>query len=113
MKRILSQIFAIDSRSLGLARLFLGYLLLSDAFTKLIYAKEFFTDDGIFPRAAYVQDYLRGWYFSFHLASGELWFQVFLIVLGMVASFLFMVGYRWRLAALFHLFCFALCRIGT
>lgn len=97
MSRLVDR-FGFDSRSVGLFRWLLGLCLVLDGFNKLWQANEFFTDWGIMPRSPWISDFMNTWKFSFHLASGELWFQVLLIGLGIVLSAAFMIGYRWRVA---------------
>ena len=95
-----SRILAVDTRSLALFRIALGLLFLLDSAQKAFLARELFTDWGIFPRAYWIEHYLGAHKFSFHLASGEAWFQYLLLGLQALAALAFTLGWRARLANL-------------
>lgn len=92
-----SRVFAIDVRSLALFRIALGFLYLVDTIQKIFLVREFYTDWGLFPRAYWIENYMGSWKFSFHLASGDAWFQYLLLAAQLVFCLAFLAGYRARL----------------
>lgn len=96
----IAEAFGFDSRSLGLFRWLLGFCLVVDGLNKMSQARELYTDWGIMPRSYWLAEYMNSWKFSFHLASGETWFQVLLMSIGVAASAMFMIGWRWRIAGI-------------
>ena len=70
MKKIFSP-FQLDLRSLGLFRILLGFLFLLDIINKTIWAPEFYSDWGMFPRSVWIADFMSKYKFSFHLMSGD------------------------------------------
>jgi hypothetical protein len=88
----------IDYRTLSLFRICFGLVLFFDLLTKLFDITAFYTDQGIYPRVLAIQD-LGWWSVSFHMASGALWFQLALFLLGFILISAFTLGYQTRLAA--------------
>jgi hypothetical protein len=89
-----SRAFQIDPRSLGLFRILLGMVLVWDLCQKLIWADAFFSDQGVFPRAYWIEHFMGSEKVSFHLASGLAGFQTALIAFQILAAFLFLVGWK-------------------
>lgn len=102
-----SRILAIDTRSLALFRIALGVLFLIDTGHKVFLVRVFYTDSGIFPRAYWIENFLGAYKQSFHLLSGDAWFQHLLLGLQGLAAAAFTLGWRARLAGgtLFVLTC--------
>jgi hypothetical protein len=90
----------IDFRSLALFRITLGIVLIFDFITKAFDLTAFYTDRGIFPRDLAIK-YLGWWSFSFHMASGALWFQVILVAISLVLAVCLICGYQTRWVTFF------------
>lgn len=95
----LKEVFSIDFRSLAWFRVLMGALAMADGFNRLSVAEAHYSDSGVLPRAAYLTDIAIRFEFSLTLLSGDWRFQAALILLQVVCSFCFMVGYRGRLSA--------------
>lgn len=103
------KIFQLDERTIGVFRLSLGLMLVLDALSKLAQSKSFYTDWGIAPRSYYIDNFMNLEKFSFHLASGELWFQVLLIGIQLFAALMYFFGiHPRRFGALCFLMIFSL-----
>jgi hypothetical protein len=103
---MLDRLFGIDLRSVALLRIIVGGYLLWDLADRARGLTRDYTDWGAFPREANVSMWMggdyweRAWAFaSFHMASGDAAWQVFLFLLAAVCAFFLMVGYRSRLFA--------------
>jgi len=84
--------FAPDPRSLSFARCLTGILLMLDAFYRLKYAKDFMSDEGIWP-SEYVTRF--GWqpgYWSLFLLNNSDSWMYALLILYAIFSFLFCFG---------------------
>ncbi len=92
------RVFAIDSRSLGIFRIALGFLLLLDTLQRLFMARTFYTDWGVFPRSYWIENYMVPFKFSLHLASGDAWFQYLLLGIQALAALAFLIGWRTRIS---------------
>ncbi|MBX2824757.1 MAG: HTTM domain-containing protein [Gammaproteobacteria bacterium] len=94
----LKTIFSIDLRALAAFRVALGIMILADLALRATNLRDFYTDQGIMPRALWGKaNHSLNW--SFHAASGETWFQIVLFVLAAIAAFALIAGYRTRLAS--------------
>jgi hypothetical protein len=96
----LDRLFGLDVRSLAVFRVALALLLLSDLWLRSADLLAHYSDDGILPRWALVEQFLDPWQWSFHLASGRTLIQGGLFALAGVAALALLVGYRTRLATL-------------
>lgn len=90
--------FTVDTRALAAYRIALASLLLLDLFRRSRYLERFYTDRGVYPRAAYEATYAQYNGYSLHALSGDLWFQQLLFVVAAVVAVVFLLGYRTRLA---------------
>ena len=90
-------VFSLDTRSLALARIGLGCMLIRWYLVAMMNVELFWTDEGVLPREL-AENLLFSGQWSFHLLSGEPAFQWMLIALGMAAALAFTVGYHTRLA---------------
>jgi len=91
----LGRAFALDLRSLAALRFALGLLLLWDTLSRLGGLGAFYTDAGVLPRALLVQT-VSGWRWSLHLANGEAWFQLMLLLAQAGAALALAFGWRTR-----------------
>jgi hypothetical protein len=95
---LLKKIFFLDSRSLALFRILLGFFLIADLITRVADLTEFYTDEGVLPRSALVGQFSSPWVISPLNAFGHhsLIFVYMLVALSVYLAFL--VGYRTRIA---------------
>lgn len=90
--------YALDLRSLGIARICVGVILLIDVVDRLRYTGAFASDAGVLPIPALdaFTDYL--WPFSIHLLSGAVWWQAALLGITAAAAVALILGVRTWLA---------------
>ena len=93
-------IFSLDLRSLAVARVGLGTLLLVDLCIRFTDLSAHYTDFGILPRSAYLLDFANKWHPSFHLMSGLGFWLAALFVLHLLISVSLIIGYRTRFASI-------------
>jgi predicted DCC family thiol-disulfide oxidoreductase YuxK len=95
---LLSRIFGIDLRSLALFRVFLGILILCDLFLIRIHdLRAHYTDFGVLPRSAYLEKFVKAWYVSIHMMSGEALVQLGLFLVAGFCAVCLILGFRTRL----------------
>jgi hypothetical protein len=87
----------VDLRSLALCRIGLGLCLTSDLLRRIPEISDFYTDDGILPRAAL--NHLRGSAASLNMLGGDSAFQMAVFGVAVLFAVGFTVGYRTRLCA--------------
>lgn len=92
-----SEVFSVDLRTLALFRFALGSVLAVDMLNRLADVRVFYTDWGLWPRAA-VADYGGPLRLSLHLASGDAWFATMLLLAEATAAVALALGYRTRAA---------------
>lgn len=95
-RRLRSRV-TVDTRSLAALRIALGLTLLIDLIHRAGSIELFYTDNGVYPIAAYEVTYSQFTGLSIHALSGALWFQQLLFVLTAIAAIGFILGYRTRL----------------
>lgn len=103
MKAILfriKDIFSLDLRSLAFFRVGIASILLIDLFQRAKYLETHYTDFGIMPRHAYLQDFVSKYAFSFHLVSGNFWIQVALFVVNALVACMLLVGFKTKLSTI-------------
>ena len=89
--------FAIDLRSLALYRVVLGSLVIFDLVLRSFCFAEHYTDAGMVPREAMKSGFLKSWFFSINLISGDYWVQLLLFLITGFCGLALLVGYRTRL----------------
>jgi len=92
-------VFSIDLRSLALFRIGLGLILLLDLAVKSFDLKDFYTDQGILPRNAWLE-VSNQWHWSLHAMSGQTPLIVVLFLLAALAALALVVGFHARLATI-------------
>lgn len=92
----LKTVFSIDLRALAVFRICLSLVILADLFIRAFDLRDFYTDQGVMPRELWGKT-TSSLYWSFHVASGELWFQVLLFLAAGIIALCLLVGYRTRL----------------
>lgn len=91
-------LFTLSPRSLGVFRILIAFVLLLDSLNKALWARHFYSDWGLLPRTVWISDFMPAWKMSIHLASGETWFQVVLILIQALAAIAMMIGWKTRTA---------------
>src|SRR5829696_6414192 len=91
------EVFGADLRSLALFRIVLAVLVLADLANRTTDLTAHYTDAGVLPRTALVEQILSPWAFSLNLMNGELFFQALLFCIAALAALGLLVGYRTRL----------------
>jgi hypothetical protein len=78
----------------------LALVILVDLIHRSRHLELFYTDEGLYPVAAYEETYRQFTGLSVHALSGDLWFQQLLFVVSGLFALAFLVGYRTRLMGL-------------
>lgn len=99
----LGERLGIDPRALAALRIALGSLVLLDLVLRARSIEAFYTDTGVFPRAALAGSYPAVSRFSVHALSGALWWQALLFLVAGCVAVALVVGYRTRLATVVSL----------
>lgn len=94
----LREMFGIDLRTLALFRVGLGILLLVDLALRARDLSAHYTDAGIVSRTVQMA-HLDPGAFSFHFASGSVWFEAVMFAVAGIAAWMLLIGYRTRPAA--------------
>lgn len=89
--------FAMDTRSLALARVWIALAILADLEQKSRFLQAFYTDQGLLPRSALATQFYQPYFFSLHMASGEAWFQIALFLFAALCALGLLLGYKTRL----------------
>ena len=98
---VLRSFVGLDVRSLALSRILLGAVLTLEATGRLVYAFDFFSDGGLWPRETYLRiDATRSFEFCLLAATGNVYFVQALHVVFVAAALLVLVGYKTRVATL-------------
>jgi hypothetical protein len=89
----LRRVFSIDYRSLRLFRVLVGLAAALDAIYRMPVITEFYTDDGVLPRAMiYAKDTPR--WFSLYMLSGNYWWSASLLMVTLIVAVLLILEYR-------------------
>lgn len=102
-KNHLSELFALDLRSLGLFRIGIALILLYDLLLRSFELSFFYTDLGATPREVlWHSPFPMGivWWISPHMVSGSFAWQAFLFILSALFGVALLLGYRtsWAVA---------------
>lgn len=101
LKTRFEDLFGIDVRSLRLLRISLGVLLIADLCMRARNLRAHYTDAGIFPRAAAIENFGgQPGRWSLHLLGGSVGFEAAMFVLAGLFALMLIAGYRTRLATL-------------
>ena len=95
----LRRAYSLDLRSLALFRVGLALVLIGDLIARACDLTVFYTDWGILPRAALLENFSLPERFSIHLMSGQLLFQAALFVIAGLFAVMLLFGIRTRLAS--------------
>src|ERR687893_102041 len=91
------EIFGADLRSLAVFRIVLALLVLADLANRATDLYQHYTDAGVLPRTALIEEVLSPWAFSLNLMNGKPFFQALLFGATALAALGMLVGYRTRL----------------
>lgn len=100
-KNHLSELFALDLRSMGLFRIGIALILLTDLFLRSFELSFFYTDQGATPREVlWNTPFPMGvvWWVSPNMLSGSFAWQAFLFILSALAGVALLLGYQTRWA---------------
>jgi hypothetical protein len=89
------ELFGVDLRSLAALRVAMAILIIADLIRRSRDLVAHYTDFGVLPRTALIEDYSR-WRISLHLANGTWEFQALLFVIAGVLAAALLLGYRTR-----------------
>ncbi len=87
---------SFDERSLGLFRILLGLLIMSDVIYRWPDLMDFYTDVGLIPRSIFTGEMSMPWSFSFHLANGSYPFIVGMFTIHFIFGLMVFTGYKTR-----------------
>lgn len=93
---IVENFFGADLRSLGLMRIAVAVVLLADLIQRSGDLLGHYTDFGVLPRAALIENDYSRWHISLHLINGTWEVQAILFAMAGVFALLLLVGYRTR-----------------
>ena len=96
LKKILSEIFSVDARSLALLRISTALLLIADLVIRSTDLTAHYSDTGVLPRMAHYELVYQQ-YISLHLLSGLPYMVGFLFILAALFAILMGIGYKTRL----------------
>jgi predicted DCC family thiol-disulfide oxidoreductase YuxK len=96
----LEEMFGFDLRSLALFRIGLASVIIADSIIRFGDIEAHYSDYGVLPRTALIEQFIQPWYWSIHLLSGEPFVQALLFGCALFFGFLLLIGYRTRLAAI-------------
>lgn len=92
----LKEIFNLDLRALGLFRIILSIILIIDGLEKLLYVREFFSNNGIGITST-SNNLLTSISFSINNLNGDISFQVFIILVYIICSIALLFGFKSRI----------------
>ncbi len=98
MKTRLIELFGIDLRTLAWVRIGLALLVLVDLGLRTRDLSAHYTDQGVLPRSALINEFLTRWEWSIHLLNGTAGLQAILFAVAAVFGLAMLVGYKTRLA---------------
>lgn len=97
--KYLRRAYSLDLRSLALFRVGLALVLIGDLIVRACDLTVFYTDWGILPRAALLDNFSLPERFSIHLMSGAFAFQAALFIIAGLFALMLLFGVRTRFAA--------------
>jgi predicted DCC family thiol-disulfide oxidoreductase YuxK len=92
----LTLLFGADLRSLGVLRIAVASLVLIDLIRRSNDLVAHYSDFGVLPRSAVIENVHSRWLLSIHLINGTWEVQAILFILAAIFAFCLLVGYRTR-----------------
>lgn len=96
-KHRLTEIFALDVRSLAVFRVSLALVILADLLARSVDLRAHYTDVGLLPRASAITEYGQYSFLSFHFLGGTVATQSVLFAIAALCAMGLLLGYRTRL----------------
>ena len=96
----IEEVFSFDLRSLALLRMGLALVIIADLIMRSQDLTAHYSDNGVLPRTALINQIINPWYWSIHLISGQTFVQGLLFLLAGFIALAMLVGYRTRLATI-------------
>lgn len=93
-------LFGFDLRSLAVFRIGVAIILIADLVIRARDIPTLYSDTGVLPRTALINQILDPWYWSVHLLGGQPFIQGILFLLAVLMAIALLLGYRTRLAAI-------------
>ncbi len=88
---------SLDLRSVALARVAVGFVLIFDWFYRFTNAFDFYTDAGLVPRGQAITNYTNPYYFSILFMAGKPIYIYVLFLIGLLFYLGFTFGYKTKL----------------
>jgi predicted DCC family thiol-disulfide oxidoreductase YuxK len=95
--KFLRDIFSLDLRSLAVFRIGLALVILGDVIVRAMDLSAHYTDSGVLPRGALLENFGNVWHWSLYFMSGTAPFQALLMGLACLFAGLLLLGYKTRL----------------
>ena len=92
----IKEIFALDMRSLAIFRIGLALVIIVDLIIRFGDIQAHYSDTGVLDRNAVIDGFLKPWYWSVHLLSGQTFVQQILFIIALLLAILLLIGYRTR-----------------
>jgi len=89
--------WSLDLRSLAAFRICLGVLVVLDLINRSQDLVAHYTDYGVLPRSAMLNEFYRYYYLSLQFINGGGWFQFLIFAISGLCALLLIIGYRTRL----------------
>ena len=99
-KSSVSAVLGLDLRSLAVFRIGLALVVIADLIIRAGEITPHYSDAGVLPRTALIEQILQPWYWSVNLISGQPFVQALLFGFALFVALLLLVGYRTRLATI-------------
>lgn len=99
LKTVFKSMFALDLRSLALFRILFGLCLFIDIVYRIPYVYDFYSDEGVLPRAALIENFMNIWEMSLFLANGQTAVITGFMFVTAMSALTFMFGFYTRLSA--------------
>ena len=96
----LEEILGFDLRSLAVFRIGLALVIIADLVIRFGEIEAHYSDYGVLPRTALINEFLKPWYWSIHLLSGEPFVQSLIFGFALLFAVLLLIGYRTTLATI-------------
>jgi len=93
----LLRIFALDSRSLALFRVWIAATTISDVLTRFPDTHHHYSDGGMFPREFILRSFTNYYWITLHMLSGAELVIQFLFILEIIFAFCLLIGYRTKM----------------
>ncbi|MDJ0532503.1 MAG: HTTM domain-containing protein [Xenococcaceae cyanobacterium MO_207.B15] len=100
LSNIIREIFGFDLRSLAIFRIGLALVIIADLVIRFQDIQALYSDSGVLPRTALIDEFLNPWYWSVHLVSGQPFVQQLIFIVAIFLALLLLIGYRTRLATI-------------